>query len=85
MSKIRVGVIGTGAMGTSHVRTLSRWVSQAQVVTAYDADVARAIQEYLRVRATNAGRGFSRNKIYLLFLITHPRNFRSVARPSSQG
>ncbi len=41
VSKVRVGVIGTGAMGTSHVRTLSRWVSQAQVVTAYDADVAR--------------------------------------------
>ncbi len=44
MTKVRVGVIGTGAMGTSHVRTLSRWVSEAEVVTAYDADVARLEQ-----------------------------------------
>jgi myo-inositol 2-dehydrogenase / D-chiro-inositol 1-dehydrogenase len=54
VSKIRVGVIGTGAMGTSHVRTLSRWVSQAQVVTAYDADVARVKQVCQEVGARTA-------------------------------
>ena len=54
VSKIRVGVIGTGAMGTSHVRMLSRWVSQAQVVTAYDADVARVKQVCQEVGARTA-------------------------------
>jgi myo-inositol 2-dehydrogenase / D-chiro-inositol 1-dehydrogenase len=54
VSKVRVGVIGTGAMGTSHVRTLSRWVSQGQVVTAYDADVARVKQVCQEVGARTA-------------------------------
>jgi myo-inositol 2-dehydrogenase / D-chiro-inositol 1-dehydrogenase len=54
VSKVRVGVIGTGAMGTSHVRTLSRWVSQAQVVTAYDADVARVKRVCQEVGARTA-------------------------------
>jgi myo-inositol 2-dehydrogenase/D-chiro-inositol 1-dehydrogenase len=54
VSKVRVGVIGTGAMGTSHVRTLARWVSQAQVVTAYDADVARVKQVCQEVGARTA-------------------------------
>lgn len=54
MTKIRVGVIGTGAMGTAHVRTLSRWVSRAEVVTAYDADVARVKQVCQEVGARTA-------------------------------
>ena len=39
---IRVGVIGAGAMGAAHIRTLARWVPSATVVAAYDADVSRA-------------------------------------------
>ncbi len=53
-SKVRIGVIGTGAMGTSHVQTLSRWVSQAEVVTAYDADVARVKQVCRQIGARTA-------------------------------
>ncbi len=41
---VRIGVIGTGAMGTSHVTTLSRWVPGAEVVAVYDADADRAKQ-----------------------------------------
>lgn len=41
-SEVRVGVVGTGAMGTSHVRTLSAWVPGARVAAVYDADRARA-------------------------------------------
>ncbi|MFD1859103.1 inositol 2-dehydrogenase [Aeromicrobium camelliae] len=39
---LRVGVIGTGAMGADHVRTLHRWVPAARVVAVQDLDVARA-------------------------------------------
>jgi len=39
---VRVGVIGVGAMGAAHVRTLSTWIPAAVVVAAYDADSARA-------------------------------------------
>ena len=42
MGEVRVGVIGAGAMGTSHVRTLAGWVPGARVVSVYDADVSRA-------------------------------------------
>jgi myo-inositol 2-dehydrogenase/D-chiro-inositol 1-dehydrogenase len=41
---VRVGVIGTGAMGTAHVRTLARWVPRAAVSAVFDADVERAKQ-----------------------------------------
>ncbi|SDS03919.1 myo-inositol 2-dehydrogenase / D-chiro-inositol 1-dehydrogenase [Nocardioides scoriae] len=39
---LRVGVIGAGAMGASHVRTLSESVPAARVTAVYDRDVARA-------------------------------------------
>ena len=41
---VRIGVIGTGAMGAAHVDTLTRWVPGAQVVAVYDADSDRAKQ-----------------------------------------
>jgi len=41
-SVVRVGVIGTGAMGTAHVRTLTGWVPGAAVTAVYDADRDRA-------------------------------------------
>jgi myo-inositol 2-dehydrogenase / D-chiro-inositol 1-dehydrogenase len=41
---VRIGVIGTGAMGAAHVRMLHQWIPQAQVVAAYDADRPRAEQ-----------------------------------------
>ena len=41
-SALRVGVIGTGNIGTSHARSLAREVSGAQVAWLYDADHARA-------------------------------------------
>jgi myo-inositol 2-dehydrogenase/D-chiro-inositol 1-dehydrogenase len=40
---LRIGVIGTGNIGTSHARSLAREVSGAQVAWLYDADRARAI------------------------------------------
>lgn len=40
--KLRVGVIGTGMMGASHIRTLATAVPAAQVVSVYDMDTARA-------------------------------------------
>jgi myo-inositol 2-dehydrogenase/D-chiro-inositol 1-dehydrogenase len=39
---LRVGVIGTGAMGASHVRTLATWVPGAEVTALNDVDHARA-------------------------------------------
>ena len=39
---LRVGVIGTGAMGASHVRTLAAWVPGAEVSAVSDVDQARA-------------------------------------------
>ena len=41
-SELRVGVIGTGNIGTAHARSLAREVSGAQVAWLYDADLARA-------------------------------------------
>jgi len=40
---LRIGVIGTGNIGTSHARSLAREVSGAQVAWLYDADTARAV------------------------------------------
>jgi myo-inositol 2-dehydrogenase / D-chiro-inositol 1-dehydrogenase len=42
MSIVRVGVVGAGAMGTSHIRTLAGWVPGAVVAQVYDADIPRA-------------------------------------------
>jgi myo-inositol 2-dehydrogenase/D-chiro-inositol 1-dehydrogenase len=39
---LRVGVIGTGNIGTSHARSLAREISGADVAWLYDADLARA-------------------------------------------
>ncbi len=39
---LRIGVIGTGNIGTSHARSLAREVSGAEVAWLYDADTARA-------------------------------------------
>jgi myo-inositol 2-dehydrogenase/D-chiro-inositol 1-dehydrogenase len=40
--QLKVGVIGAGAMGTSHVQTLARWVPGARVSCVYDLDQDRA-------------------------------------------
>ena len=42
METLRIGIIGTGNIGTSHARSLSREVSGAEVAWLYDADTARA-------------------------------------------
>jgi myo-inositol 2-dehydrogenase/D-chiro-inositol 1-dehydrogenase len=47
---LRIGVIGTGAMGAAHVETLVRWVPGARVTEVYDADQVRAKEV-----ATSAG------------------------------
>ena len=39
---VRVGVIGTGAMGAAHVDNLVRWVPGAQVTKIFDVDSERA-------------------------------------------
>lgn len=39
---LRVGVVGTGAMGSAHVRTLETEISGATVVAVADADIGRA-------------------------------------------
>ena len=49
---VRVGVIGTGAMGTSHAQTLARWVPGARVARVFDADQARAKEVGETVGAT---------------------------------
>jgi myo-inositol 2-dehydrogenase/D-chiro-inositol 1-dehydrogenase len=48
---LRVGVIGTGAMGASHVRTLATWVPGAEVTVVHDFDVTRAEQVAAEVGA----------------------------------
>ena len=40
--QVRVGVVGAGAMGASHVETLGRWVPGARVTSVYDLDQDRA-------------------------------------------
>ena len=42
MGPLRIGVIGTGNIGTSHARSLAREVSGAEVAWLYDIDTARA-------------------------------------------
>jgi myo-inositol 2-dehydrogenase/D-chiro-inositol 1-dehydrogenase len=39
---VRVGVIGTGAMGAAHVENLARWVPRARVTQIFDVDSERA-------------------------------------------
>jgi myo-inositol 2-dehydrogenase/D-chiro-inositol 1-dehydrogenase len=39
---VRVGVIGTGAMGAAHVDNLARWVPGARVTQIFDVDLERA-------------------------------------------
>jgi myo-inositol 2-dehydrogenase/D-chiro-inositol 1-dehydrogenase len=39
---VRVGVIGTGAMGAAHVENLARWVPGARVTQIFDVDSERA-------------------------------------------
>lgn len=52
---IRVGVIGTGAMGTSHARMLARWVPGAQVVSVHDFDAGSAQRVAAELGAEAAG------------------------------
>lgn len=42
MDSLRIGIIGTGNIGTAHARSLAREVAGAQVAWLYDADLARA-------------------------------------------
>ena len=42
MDDLRIGVIGTGNIGTSHARSLAREIAGAEVAWLYDADLARA-------------------------------------------
>ncbi|HYJ68627.1 MAG TPA: Gfo/Idh/MocA family oxidoreductase [Nocardioidaceae bacterium] len=44
MTRLRVGVIGAGAMGAAHVRTLATSVSGAEVTEVYDVDGDRAAE-----------------------------------------
>jgi myo-inositol 2-dehydrogenase / D-chiro-inositol 1-dehydrogenase len=51
---VRVGVVGAGVMGASHIRTLTKWVPGAVVSQVYDADVPRAKDVAAEVGATAA-------------------------------
>jgi myo-inositol 2-dehydrogenase/D-chiro-inositol 1-dehydrogenase len=42
-TRLRVGVVGAGAMGSDHVRTLSSSVPAATVTCVYDVDAERAL------------------------------------------
>jgi myo-inositol 2-dehydrogenase / D-chiro-inositol 1-dehydrogenase len=44
VNRVRVGVIGAGAMGAAHVRTLVTSVSGAEVTRVYDVDADRAAE-----------------------------------------
>jgi myo-inositol 2-dehydrogenase/D-chiro-inositol 1-dehydrogenase len=55
MKLVRVGVIGAGVMGTSHIRTLADWVPGAVVAAVFDADAARAKDIAAEVSADVAG------------------------------
>jgi myo-inositol 2-dehydrogenase/D-chiro-inositol 1-dehydrogenase len=52
---VRVGVIGTGAMGAAHVENLARWVPGATVTQIFDVDSARAQHVADQVGASVAG------------------------------
>jgi myo-inositol 2-dehydrogenase / D-chiro-inositol 1-dehydrogenase len=49
---VRVGVIGTGAMGAAHVDNLAHWVPGAAVTRIYDVDAARVASIADRVGAS---------------------------------
>lgn len=51
---LRVGVIGAGAMGADHVRSLSTVVTAARVTSIFDADAGRAQQVAGSVSARTA-------------------------------
>jgi myo-inositol 2-dehydrogenase/D-chiro-inositol 1-dehydrogenase len=51
---VRVGVIGTGAMGAAHVENLARWVPGAAVAQIFDVDLERATSVADQVGATAA-------------------------------
>ena len=51
---VRVGVIGTGAMGAAHVDNLARWVPGAEVAQIFDVDTERTSAIASRVSATAA-------------------------------
>ena len=54
MDSLRIGVIGTGNIGTSHARSLALEVSGAEVAWLYDADTARASARADELRANVA-------------------------------
>jgi myo-inositol 2-dehydrogenase/D-chiro-inositol 1-dehydrogenase len=54
VTRLRVGVIGAGAMGAAHVRTLARSVSGAEVTQVYDVDGDRAAEVAVAAGATPA-------------------------------
>ncbi len=51
----RVGVIGTGAMGSSHARMLARWVPGAEVAVVHDSDRGSAERLGAELSAEAAG------------------------------
>jgi len=51
---VRVGVVGTGAMGAAHADNLARWVPGATVTQVFDVDAARAEAVAQRVGAVPA-------------------------------
>ena len=42
MSNLRIGIIGTGVMGTDHAQTLASGIAGAELAAVQDADAARA-------------------------------------------
>ncbi|HEU0288993.1 MAG TPA: Gfo/Idh/MocA family oxidoreductase [Nocardioidaceae bacterium] len=54
MNRLRIGVVGAGAMGAAHVRTLATSVSGAEVTRVYDLDPDRAAAVAVKVGASPA-------------------------------
>ena len=52
MGTLRIGVVGTGAIGTEHARTLARRVGGATVTGVFDVDTARAAALAAELSAT---------------------------------
>ncbi len=52
--RLKIGVVGAGAMGASHVATLAAGVSAAQVTRVFDMDTARAREVAASVGADTA-------------------------------